>query len=174
MLNDWFLIHSHYQVGVVLLPDGASIQNLGHPDTQFPNINEVPYDPSFCDRASPSVATAYVTAEFASNLFPPDREFIVGQEEVTGNSPNDRTAVYTNGLLCNSKSYTFFLRAYPVANPTVSSLHFSLFTCVYSSVLRAMTMITFWACLVLCTEPEEVSPPGKHETVQLLQFNILY
>ena len=114
-------LHSHYQVGVVLLPDGTSVQNLQHPDNQFQNLNGTAYNPSSCDRASPSVAAAYVTAEFASNLFPSDGVFIVGQTGVADNSPNDRTAVYTNGLLCHSKRYAFFLRAYPAANPTAVS-----------------------------------------------------
>ena len=122
MIPECLLLHSHYQVGVVLLPEGASVQNLQHPDDLFPNVNGTAYDPSACDRASPTVASAYVTAEFASGLFPSGGVFLVGSP----NSPNDRPSVYTNGELCYSKSYAFFLRAYPVANPTVSQ-HFILY-----------------------------------------------
>ena len=89
----------------MLLPEGTSVQNLQHPDDQFPDLNGNAYDTSTCDRASPSVATAYVIAEFASSLFPADGVFVVG----SASSPNDRATVYTNGELCYSKRYAFFL-----------------------------------------------------------------
>ena len=100
----------------MLLPEGTSVQNLQHPDDLFPELNGNAYDASTCDRASPNVATAYVTAEFASSLFPAGGVFVVG----SASSPNDRANMYINGELCHSKRYAFFLRAYPVANPTVS------------------------------------------------------
>ena len=54
---------------------------------------------------------AYITSEFDQDRLPTDMQFIVGQEEVGENSPNDRN--YVNGPLCHGVSYTFFVRAYP-------------------------------------------------------------
>ena len=84
--------------------------SLDDPDTQFPNINSVTYDETYC-REFDNHPSVYVTAEFASDLLPSNGEFIVG---LTG-QPNDRP-MYVNGLLCFSKSYTFFLRAYTFPN----------------------------------------------------------
>ena len=97
---------SHYQVAVVILPAGTDINDLPDPDIEFPNINGQAYDPSFCDRGfrEPSV---YVTAEFGRDALPSNGEFVIGKE----GEPND-VSLYTNGLLCFAKSYTFFLRAY--------------------------------------------------------------
>ena len=93
------------------MPAETGLTSLSDPDVQFPNINGVTYDETFCDRefTSPFV---YVTAEFASDLLPSDGEFIVGAVE---GQPNDRS-MYVNGLLCYSKRYTIFLRAYTFAN----------------------------------------------------------
>ena len=105
--------YSHYQVAVVILPKATDISSLVSPDTEFQNINGVDYDETFCDRDF-STPFVYVTAEFARDLLPSDGQFIVGLED----QPNDRPSIYTNGLLCFSKSYTFFLRAYTFTNPT--------------------------------------------------------
>lgn len=106
---------SHYQVAVVILPRDTGISSLGDPDTQFSNINQVAYDETFCSRefTSPFV---YVTAEFARDLLPSSGQYVIGQES----QPNDRRNLYTNGFLCFSKSYTFFLRAYTFPNSASS------------------------------------------------------
>ena len=102
---------SHYQVAVVIIPNGMDPSQLEHPDMEFRDINGITYDETFCDRefTSPHV---YVTAEFARDLLPSNNEYIIGQF----GQPTDRP-VYTNGLLCYSKNYVFFLRAYTFANP---------------------------------------------------------
>ena len=91
---------------MVILPTETEVGSLQNPDDQFPNINGQAYDATFCDRAfdSPFV---YVTAEFAADDLPSDRQFVIGKE----GEPND-VQLYTNGLLCFAKRYTFFLRAY--------------------------------------------------------------
>ena len=104
------LLCSHYQVAVVILPAGTEVDSLQSPDMEFPDINGRAYDATFCDRAftSPFV---YVTAEFAAGDLPSDRQFVIGK----AGEPND-VQLYTNGLLCNAKRYTFFLRAYTAVN----------------------------------------------------------
>lgn len=105
--------HSHYQVVVVLLAPSQNEGTLNDPDVQFPpdGLQET-YSPAFCDEDFP-MSKAYVTAEFGANLFPNNMIFIVGGEEGQ-NAPNDRPDSYTNGLLCYSAQYLFFVRAYPV------------------------------------------------------------
>ena len=100
------LIFSYYQVAVVIVPEGVEPStSFQSPDMQFPDINEMTYDETFCDREFTS-PLAYVTAEFASDLLPSDGKFIIG----LFGQPNDRP-IHTNGLLCYSKNYVFFLRA---------------------------------------------------------------
>ena len=61
-------------------------------------------------------ATAYVTAEFAAELFPSTGNFVVGLNSSGDvNSPNDRPDIYVNGRLCYSTRYLFFVRAFPVS-----------------------------------------------------------
>ncbi len=96
---------------VIILPIGQTVEDLNHPDTMYDSIDDFDeYRETFCDEES-TTAKAYITAEFAGDLIPNSGLFVVGG---TGaNSPNDRT-VYSNNLLCYSKRYTFFVRAYPL------------------------------------------------------------
>ena len=55
---------------------------------------------------------AYITAEFADDLFPADNLFVVGGDA----QPNDRAEIYSNGPLRYGSSYAFFLRTYPMAD----------------------------------------------------------
>ena len=111
------LLLSHYQVAVVIVPEGVEPSSFQHPDMQFPDINGMVYDETFCDRNFTS-PLAYVTAEFSRDLLPSDGEFIIG----LSGQPNDRPSIYTNGLLCYSKNYVFFLRAYTSANPVSENI----------------------------------------------------
>ena len=107
------LQHSHYQVFVVLLPEGFDVNSLSPPNEQFPNINILTdvYQLTLCDE-KPTTPKAYITAEFDDSLFPSNKLFIVGQESPTNQAPNDRPDTYTNGELCYSGKFTFFTRAY--------------------------------------------------------------
>ena len=96
---------------VVFLPFGQTQDDLPDPDTQYTSLDDFDsYRESFCDEEFSS-AKAYITAEFSGDLFPDSDFFIVGGSDGV-NSPNDQPDLYTNGLLCFSGNYTFFLRAY--------------------------------------------------------------
>ena len=104
---------------VVILPLGQSQDDLGDPSSLAPSLDSLDaYSESFCDQEFTS-AKAYITAEFAEELFPNLGVFIVGGEGV--NAPNDRPNLYTNGLLCYSGRYTFFVRAYTQESPVRTS-----------------------------------------------------
>lgn len=101
---------SHYHVVVVILPLGQTPNNLRGPDTVYGSLDDfIVYSKSLCDEDF-STAKAYITAEFDGDLLPASGRFVVGGEG--DDAPNDRPEVYTNGLLCFSGSYTFFVRAY--------------------------------------------------------------
>lgn len=106
-------IHSHYQIAVVKLPTDSLPTRS--PDDLFPDQN------SFINYTEANRITsrpvAYIAAEFAASLFPPDGRYIIGEDS----QPNDRKRLYTNALLEVGKMYTCFLRAYPV-NTNVSQL----------------------------------------------------
>ena len=99
-----FLSHYHAVAVIVAMSDVS----LSQPDTDFnsfDSINEV-YSPA-CERVQQN--TAYIVAEFGSDEFQGDNlEFTFGREQDT---PNDRST-YTNGPLCYSTNYAFFLRVY--------------------------------------------------------------
>ena len=99
---------SHYQIAVVLLPEG-NFESLLPPDQQFPSLaNFANYEAA--SSYGGSVPLAYITAEFAGGLFPADGRFTVGDET----QPNDRAFLYGNGPLRYDSTFTFFLRAYPL------------------------------------------------------------
>ena len=85
------------------------------PDDLFPDHN------SFINYTEANRITsrpvAYIAAEFAASLFPTDGWYIIGNES----QPNDRKYLYTNAPLEYGKTYTCFIRAYPV-NTNVSQL----------------------------------------------------
>lgn len=88
---------------------------LDNADSLFPPSKLNSYQESLCGMTVGAVK-AYVTAEFAADLFPMSRNFIVGlnsSEDV--NSPNDRLDIYVNGKLCYAIKYSFFIRAFPVS-----------------------------------------------------------
>ena len=101
---------------VVILPQDQNLEDLQHPDILFPSITDLDiYSPELCDQNS-QAPKAYITAEFGQNLYPRDKLFIVGaNDDDDVNSPNDQSQ-YTNGVLCYSGRYTFFIRAYPESN----------------------------------------------------------
>ena len=101
-------ISSHYQIAVVLLPDGG-LDALSPPDQQFPSVASFS-DYETANSYSGSDPLAYITAEFAGELFPSNGKFTVGDET----QPNDRMNLYVNGPLPRGYSFTFFLRAYPL------------------------------------------------------------
>ena len=113
-------ICSHYQVAVVYLPEKFEIAALDHPDVQFRKPNSV--GPSTCQ--IPDQPYCYITAEFSARLLDDipthddiGKQFIVGGgDPVHLNSPNDRTNLYSNDLLCSSGTYTFFVRAFTAEN----------------------------------------------------------
>ena len=94
-------------MAVKIPQDASSDVSLNDPDTDFnsfDSINNV-YS-STCEAVSQT--TAYIAAEFGSDEFQGSTlEFIFGKEDTV----NDRER-YTNGLLCYSTSYAFFLRVY--------------------------------------------------------------
>ncbi|CAI8026225.1 Receptor-type tyrosine-protein phosphatase delta [Geodia barretti] len=100
---------SHYHaVAVLVSQDSASDGSLGDPDTDFNSFDSIDsvYSPA-CEKVSQT--TAYIAAEFGSDEFQGSTlEFTFGKEEDT---VNDRER-YTNGPLCYSTSYGFFLRVY--------------------------------------------------------------
>ena len=105
---------SHYHVVVVLLPLGQTEDSLGDPDMMYDSIDDFDdYSETFCDEEFTS-AKAYITAEFAGDAIPNSGLFGVGGGSGGVNSPNDRADDYSNSLLCYSKRYTFFVRAYPL------------------------------------------------------------
>ena len=130
-------------MAVVIVPEGMNPSSFQHPDIQFPDINEMAYDETFCDREFTS-SLAYVTAEFARDLLPSNGEFIIGLSD----QPNDRPSIYTNELLCYSKSYVFFLRAYTLANPVRNCFKF---LCVCVCVCMCMCVcVCACVCVSVC------------------------
>ena len=115
--NHYILLCSHYHVVVVILPQDQILQDLQHPDMLFPSFTDLDkYSPELCDQNF-QTPKAYITAEFGQDLYPTDKLFIVGADDDDDvNSPNDRPELYTNGVLCYSGRYTFFIRAYPESN----------------------------------------------------------
>lgn len=100
---------------VVILPLGLTQDELDDPDIEYSSLDDLDaYTENFCDQDFTS-AKAYITAEFGGDLFPDSGLFVVGGEEGV-NAPNDRTNLYSNGLLCFSRRYSFFVRAYPQLN----------------------------------------------------------
>ena len=98
---------------MVLLPRDVGLDDLRDPDVQFPTIDSLrTYSDIDCGNPGTS-AIAYITSEFDDNFFGSENtlDFTVGDSS----SPNDRQNQYTNGLLCFSTSYTFFVRAYTEA-----------------------------------------------------------
>ena len=106
---------THYQIIAVFLPEGTSASDLdSNSEAQFPQNNLGAYDGLSCN-SKPSAPFAYITAEMSGSLYKdlPGRRFVVGQDsDDDESSPNDRPNSYTNGPLCFSSSYTFFIRAF--------------------------------------------------------------
>ena len=107
---------SHYQIVAVFLPEGTELNSLSHPDELFNSINSLGVYGSVPCGNQPSTIVGYITAEMSSTLYDGlNGKFVIGQDmDSDPNSPNDRPGLYTNGPLCNSALYTFFVRAYPV------------------------------------------------------------
>ena len=130
----WFYSHYH-AVAVLVAQDSASDGSLGDPDADFNSFDSIDsvYSPA-CEKVSQT--TAYIAAEFGSDEFQGSTlEFTFGKEEDT---VNDRER-YTNGPLCYSTSYGFFLRVY---NDVVSiNLHLSLISILWIS-LSVMYRVT--------------------------------
>ena len=93
---------------VIVLPLNDTITRLGNADIVFPpsRLKE-----SYYCGMNIRVVNAYVTAEFAAELFPRKGNFVVG----LNSSPNDHPAIYNNRMLCYSTKYSFFIRAFPVS-----------------------------------------------------------
>ena len=106
---------SHYHIIVVFLPEGTNINDLSAPDVEFNSRGSLENVNLPCD-TKPTGVSAYITAEMSSALYGGlNGKFVVGQDKDSDpNSPNDRPGLYTNGPLCNSALYAFFVRAYPV------------------------------------------------------------
>ena len=95
----------------MLLPEGVSHTSLQPADILFPSIDSfLSYDD--VDGYSGPDPVAYITAEFADDLFPPDNTFVIGGDD----QPNDRAESYSNGLFHNGFSFAFFLRTYPLTD----------------------------------------------------------
>jgi hypothetical protein len=108
-------MYSHYQVVVVVLPLSTSLAGLDNADSLFPPSKLGSHQESLCGLTTGAVK-AYVTAEFAAELFPRSGKFIVGLNSSENvNSPNDRPNIYVNGMLCYATKYSFFIRAFPVS-----------------------------------------------------------
>ena len=102
---------------VVFLPEGTELNSLSNPDELFNSINSLGVYGSVPCGNQPSTMLGYIAAEMSSTLYDGlNGKFVIGQDmDSDPNSPNDRPELYTNGPLCNSALYTFFVRAYPVA-----------------------------------------------------------
>ena len=104
-LDYWYLwcFCSHYHAVAVKVPLDATLRD---PDTDFDSfesINNV-YSPA-CDEVLQT--TAYIAAEFGRDEFQDNAlQFIFGNEDLNDNPR------YSNGPLCYSTSYAFFLRVY--------------------------------------------------------------
>ena len=113
---------SHYQIIVVYLPPGTNVEDLSHPDVEFPNIEQRSDLP--CGNKPPN-PLAYVTAEMSRdsyNTLLTNGLFVVGQnKDDDPSSPNDHPDI-TNGPLCYSTRYSFFIRGYSVSSTKVSIL----------------------------------------------------
>ena len=117
----FFLFGSHFQLIIVFLPINVNVETLPNPDTRFPQTDLNLIAQETCQ--TPLQPYAYITAEFSADLFRalPENVFIVGSIDASSaNSPNDRTNLYTNSLLCFSGRYTFFLRAFTASDSQVS------------------------------------------------------
>ena len=96
---------------VILLPESTNNADLQPADVLFPTIDSFQtYD--YVSGYSGANPVAYITAEFADDLFPADNLFVVGR----GGQPNDRADNYINGPLRYGFSFVFFLRTYPVTD----------------------------------------------------------
>ena len=100
----------------VFLPEGTELDSLSHPDELFNSINSLGVYGSVPCGNQPSAIVGYITAEMSSTLYDGlNGKFVTGQDmDSDPNSPNDKQGLYTNGPLCSSALYTFFVRAYPV------------------------------------------------------------
>lgn len=101
------------------------VDDLLHPDTEFPNRTTLKtYSDLPCGNR-PQSPLAYVTAEMSRDLYETlltDGFFVVGQNmDDNRNSPNDRMTI-TNGPLCYSTRYSFFIRGYSASSTAVSKL----------------------------------------------------
>ena len=117
---------SHYQIVVVFLPEGTDVSDLSAPDIEFNSRASLMDNNLACD-SKPIGVSAYITAEMSSVLYDGlNGKFVVGQDKDSDpNSPND-IELYTNGPLCYSTRYTFFIRAYTVpTTPVVRSNYHS-------------------------------------------------
>ena len=130
MMYMYYCISSHYQIAVVLLPDG-NLESLMPPDEQFPSLDSfADYDTA--NSYSGSDPLAYITSEFAGNLFPSNGRFTIGDEAQL----NDRRNLYVNGPLHHDFAFTFFLRAYPLIPNSQVFLDNLCHTCKNSSEMN--------------------------------------
>ncbi len=123
--SDDTVLITHYQIIAVFLPEGTTVRDLdSNSETQFPQTNLGTYNDLSCTN-KPSGPFAYITAEMSGALYKalPEGRFVVGQDtDDDSNSPNDRPILYTNGPLCFSTSYTFFIRAFSASDSSQVSL----------------------------------------------------
>ena len=117
---------THYQIIVVYLPLGTNVDSLQDPDDQFPQDSLGTYSDLPCGSMPPD-PLAYVTAEMSRdlymNLIDNGGLFVVGQNmDDNPNSRNDRPSLYTNGPLCYSTKYSFFVRAFAAGGISSVSL----------------------------------------------------
>lgn len=101
------IFSSHYHAVAVRVPSDATLR---HPNTDFGSFQSIDnvYS-SECNGISQS--TAYIAAEFGSDKFQGiTLQFTYG-DDLEDESLNDNQR-YSNGLLCYSTRYAFFLRVY--------------------------------------------------------------
>ena len=105
---------------VIIIPEGQSVGDLRPPDERYTAQADFDqYSEDFCKEQQTS-PKAYIAAEYGRDQVPLNNYFIVGNDDSNNpNSPNDQSK-YTNGPLCYSVTYTFFFRAYPAVDTTVS------------------------------------------------------
>ena len=102
----------------ILLQGNSTTAGLSRPDSDYTtleSLQEFSYSNIQCD--NPNGPNIYIAAEFSDGDFPSNDLYVIGDE----NQPNDRRENYSNGVLCSSQAYVFFLRVY-TDNSTVRKL----------------------------------------------------
>ena len=138
----------------ILLPSGSipgeGVSTLtGDPDVDYPTFESLQVfsysNISSCSNTDPSEPMAYIAAEFSDDLFPDNGLYTVGDED----EPNDREDDYTNGRLCPSATYTFFLRTYSVIRVSPWPLFFYVEKLVFLRLKHEVGL--FWLGVLTCS-----------------------